>query len=74
MDSSLSGFDPATMTYLATQMGQPGASDGLDAFQDMLMPLEMPDHHSTYGFAGYESLRDVYTGVFGSRDIRQKTM
>ncbi|KAI7600591.1 hypothetical protein KC346_g13194, partial [Hortaea werneckii] len=52
MDSSLSGFDPATMTYLATQMGQPGASDGLDAFQDMLMPLEMPDHHSTYGFAG----------------------
>ncbi|KAI7607017.1 hypothetical protein KC343_g13224, partial [Hortaea werneckii] len=56
MDSSLSGFDPATMTYLATQMGQPGASDGLDAFQDMLMPLEMPDHHSTYGFAGSEDM------------------
>ncbi|RMY41961.1 hypothetical protein D0865_12151 [Hortaea werneckii] len=57
MDSSLSGFDPATMTYLATQMGgQPGPSDGLDAFQDMMMPLEMPDHHSTYGFAGSEDM------------------
>ena len=55
MDSSLSGFDPATMTYLATQMGgQPDPSDGLDAFQDMMMPLDMPDHRSSYGFAGYD--------------------
>lgn len=74
MDSSLSGFDPATMTYLATQMGQPGASDGLDAFQDMLMPLEMPDHHSTYGFAGYESLQDVYTGKSSPMTLDKKTM
>lgn len=66
MDSSLSGFDPATMTYLAaTQMGgQSGPSDGLDAFQDMMMPLEMPDHHSSYGFAGYDiPLRLLYTRV-----------
>ena len=49
---SLGGFDPSTMTYLATQMAQPTVGMNNDPFQEMLLPLEMQDHHSTYGFAG----------------------
>lgn len=47
-------FDTATMTYLATQMGQPSIPTS-DPFQDMLLPMEMPDQHSNYAFAGYGS-------------------
>lgn len=51
---SLSGFDPSTMTYLATQMAHPNVGgNGADPFTDMLLPMEMPDHQSTYGYAGY---------------------
>ena len=50
---SLSGFDPSTMTYLATQMGHPGAMDGGgDLFQDMLLPVDVAAPGSPYGFAG----------------------
>lgn len=50
----LSGFDPSTMTYLATQMQHPNAGNGQDPFQEMLLPTEFNDHHSTYGgYAGY---------------------
>jgi len=53
----LAGFDPATMTYLATQMAQPNVgSSSVDPFQDMLLPMGMPDHQSTYGYAGYQNL------------------
>lgn len=27
-------------------------SNSTDPFQDMLLPMEMPDHQSTYGYAG----------------------
>jgi hypothetical protein len=47
---NLSGFDPSTMTYLATQKAHPG---GPDPFQEMMLPMDLPDHHSTYGYAGY---------------------
>lgn len=52
---NLSGFDPSTMTYLATQMGHPGANiDGSgDLFQDMLLPVDVAAPGSPYGFAGY---------------------
>ncbi len=49
---NLGGFDPATMTYFSTQIAHPTTS-GNDPFHDMMMPMEMPDHHSTYGYAGY---------------------
>jgi hypothetical protein len=46
----LSGFDPSTMNYLATQMQHPNAPGGShDPFQEMLLPSEFADHHSTYG-------------------------
>ena len=52
----LSGFDPSTMTYLATQMQHPNvnvAGNG-DPFQEMLLPTEYVDQQSTYGgYAGY---------------------
>ena len=49
----LSGFDPSTMTYLATQMQQPNHG-AQDPFQEMLLPAEYHEHHSTYGgYAGY---------------------
>lgn len=55
---SLSGFDPSTMTYLATQMAHPTVSgSGTDPFTDMLLPMEMPDHRSTYGYAGYVMIK-----------------
>ncbi|KAF2718841.1 p53-like transcription factor [Polychaeton citri CBS 116435] len=50
----ISGFDPSTMTYLATQMAQPNVA-GHDPFQEMLMPMDSHDHHSTYGFAGSDA-------------------
>lgn len=52
---NLSGFDPSTMTYLASQMAHPGSSlgsNGADPFQEMLLPIDMPDHQSAYGYAG----------------------
>ena len=50
----LSGFDPSTMTYLATQMQHPNVGGSQDPFQEMLLPAEFADHHSTYGgYAGY---------------------
>lgn len=49
---SLPGFDPATMTYLATQMAQPNMGNSLDSFQDMMLPVDMRDPQSTYGFVG----------------------
>ncbi|KAH9825569.1 protein pacG-like [Teratosphaeria destructans] len=45
----LSGFDTTTMTYLATQMAQP---NGGDNGGDVLLPLELQDYHSTFGYAG----------------------
>ena len=51
---NLSGFDPSTMTYYATQMGHPNMSSGSDPFQEMLLPMDVPDHHSAYGYAGYD--------------------
>ncbi|CAK1360001.1 Protein pacG [Cercospora beticola] len=52
----LSGFDPSTMTYLATQMQQPNHG-AQDPFQEMLLPAEYHEHHSTYGgYAGSEDL------------------
>lgn len=47
----MAGFDPSTMTYLATQMQHPGL--GVDPFQEMMLPLELAEHQSTYGYAGY---------------------
>lgn len=45
------------MTYLATQMAHPTVSgSGTDPFTDMLLPMEMPDHRSTYGYAGSEDV------------------
>lgn len=50
----ISGFDPSTMTYLATQMQHPSVAGGQDAFQEMLLPAEFNDQQSTYGgYAGY---------------------
>ncbi|KAF2767617.1 p53-like transcription factor [Teratosphaeria nubilosa] len=45
----LSGFDTTTMTYLATQMAQPNVGDN---GEDMLLPLELQDYQSTFGYAG----------------------
>jgi hypothetical protein len=59
---SLPGFDPSTMTYLATQMAHPGVvlGNGSNAqYQDLLLPMDLPDHHSTYGYAGYDSIRSM---------------
>ncbi|EGP90494.1 uncharacterized protein MYCGRDRAFT_84654 [Zymoseptoria tritici IPO323] len=54
----LSGFDPSTMTYLATQMQHPNAGGSQqDPFQEMLLPSEFADHHSTYG--GYAASEDL---------------
>lgn len=49
----MENFDPSTMTYLATQMVHPNAVGTADPFPDMLLPMDMPDHHSAYGYAGY---------------------
>lgn len=52
---NLSGFDPATMTYFATQMAQPNMSSNPDLFApDALLPMDLPDHHSAYGYEGYD--------------------
>lgn len=50
----LSGFDPSTMTYLATQLQHPNVGGGSqDAFQEMLLQNDFQDHQSTYGgYAG----------------------
>ncbi|KAK5723124.1 hypothetical protein LTR17_013994 [Elasticomyces elasticus] len=55
---TLPGFDTSTMTYLATQMAQPniGMGAGSPDYQDLLLPMDMQDHHSTYGYAGSEDL------------------
>ena len=50
---NLGGFDPSTMTYLASQMAHPNAGVTGDPFQEMMLPLDLPDHHSAYGYAGY---------------------
>ncbi|KXT12662.1 hypothetical protein AC579_4505 [Pseudocercospora musae] len=56
-EMDLSGFDPSTMTYLATQMQHPNTGNGQDPFQEMLLPADFHDHHSTYGaYAGSEEL------------------
>ncbi|KAF2487972.1 hypothetical protein BDY17DRAFT_243607 [Neohortaea acidophila] len=56
---NLSGFDPSTMTYLASQMAHPGsslASNGADPFHEMLLPIDLPEHQSAYGYAGSDDL------------------
>lgn len=46
------GFDPSTMTYLATQLVQPSVVGSADPYHDMLLPVEM--HQSAYtDYAGY---------------------
>ena len=51
---NLSGFDPSTMTYLATQMAHPNANIGgsADPFQELLLPVDAGDPNSPYGYAG----------------------
>lgn len=49
---NMGAFDPSTMTYLATQMAHPNVGGQADPFQEMLLPMEMHDHHSAYGYAG----------------------
>lgn len=56
---NLGGFDPSTMTYLASQMAHPGVGVSTDPFQEMMLPMDMPDHHSAYGYAGYVHLREA---------------
>lgn len=48
---NLGGFDPSTMTYFSTQIAHPNPG-GSDPFQEMMLPVDMTDHHSTYGYAG----------------------
>jgi len=43
----IAGFDPSTMTYLATQMAHPS----VDPFHEMLLPVEMQE--STYAYTEY---------------------
>lgn len=52
---NLPGFDPSTMTYLATQMVHPNANigGGADPFQEMMLPVDMADPGSPYGYAAY---------------------
>ena len=50
---ALPGFDPTTMTYLESQMVHPDIGGGLDPYQELMLPMEMQDHQSTYGYAGY---------------------
>ena len=52
---ALPGFDPTTMTYLASQMAHPDIGSGLDPFQELLLPMELQERQSTYGYAGYGS-------------------
>lgn len=49
---NLGGFDPSTMTYFSTQIAHPNPL-GNDPFHDMMVPMDLPDHHSTHGYAGY---------------------
>lgn len=42
------GFDPSTMTYLASQLVHPNVNVHPDPFQDMLLPMDM-HQHSQYG-------------------------
>ncbi|KAK3110292.1 hypothetical protein LTR53_015558 [Teratosphaeriaceae sp. CCFEE 6253] len=63
---ALPGFDPSTMTYLATQMAHPGVGMGGGSaaqYQDLLLPMDMPlpDHQSTYGYAGSEDLDLIHS-------------
>ncbi|KAK3679349.1 hypothetical protein LTR78_000910 [Recurvomyces mirabilis] len=39
-----------------TQMVHPVIGGSADPFQEMLLPMEMPDHQSTYGYAGSEDM------------------
>lgn len=55
----LTGFDPSTMTYLATQMAHPAGGDNGNAFRDMLMPMDVPDQLSERGYAGYGFTTDI---------------
>lgn len=50
---NLSGFDPSTMTYFASQMAHPSVGGGVDSLNlsDMMLPMDLPDHPSTYGYA-----------------------
>ena len=48
----LPGFDPSTMTYLATQMAHPNVGNGSDPFSDMLLPMDM-HAASQYGADNY---------------------
>ena len=76
MMDNLSGFDPSTMTYLATQMGHPNANIGGngDLFQDMLLPVDMADHPaSPYGFAGYVITRSSVSADADFRDAEATT-
>ncbi|KAK5137519.1 hypothetical protein LTR08_008498 [Meristemomyces frigidus] len=53
---TLAGFDTTTMTYLASQMAHPDVGSSVDPFQELLLPMEMQDHQSTYGYPGSEDL------------------
>nr|POF13248.1 protein pacg [Quercus suber] len=49
------GFDPSTMTYLATQLAQPSVGGSADPYHDMLLSVDM--HQPTYTeYAGSDDL------------------
>ncbi|WPG99913.1 Hypothetical protein R9X50_00273400 [Acrodontium crateriforme] len=66
------GFDPSTMTYLATQMAQPGVNltvnvaNGSDPFHDLMLPADMHHHHQQ---ADHQSLY-----AYGSDDLNLHSM
>ena len=50
----LNSFDPSTMTW-AAQMAHPDVNEQPDPYHEMLLPVDLPDQHSSYsyGLAGY---------------------
>ncbi len=59
---NLGGFDPTTMTYFSTQLAHPNSVLGGETYQDVLLPLDMPDQHSAYGYAPWVHGQDGYWG------------
>jgi hypothetical protein len=47
----LGGFDPATMTYFSTQIAHPNQGTTGDPFSEIMIPMDVPDHNSAYGYA-----------------------
>jgi hypothetical protein len=66
---NLSGFDPSTMTYLATQMQHPNAQASQELFDDMLLPGTFSEQRSAYGgYHGYVPCRPPpYPPPFANR-------